>query len=203
MGIRLLLILSLALPVTSLAQTADEGQTLDPNLRMALIQAVETTGGFADRFEAEVWLVDMSTRMARFVDDAEKRMHILKAVHREATRTGLPPELVLSVIQVESAFDRYAISSASALGLMQIMPFWLDEIKSLPAYRGLVASGRLNDNLFDIDTNIWFGCTILKHYLERERGKMWQALARYNGSVGKSWYPSRVFRARDKYWFTQ
>lgn len=203
MGIRLLLILSLALPVASLAQTADEGQTLDPDLRLALIQAVETTGGFADRFEAEVWLVDMSTRMARFVDDAEKRMHILKAVHREATRTGLPPELVLSVIQVESAFDRYAISSASALGLMQIMPFWLDEIKSLPAYRELVSSGRLNDNLFDIDTNVWFGCTILKHYLERERGKMWQALARYNGSVGKSWYPSRVFRARDKYWFTQ
>ena len=145
----------------------------------------------------------MNTRLAPFLQDEQQRIHILKAVHREASRTGLPPELVLSVIEVESRFDRYAISSATALGLMQIMPFWLDEIKTLPAYQQLVESGRLNDNLFDIDTNIWFGCTILKHYRDRERGKIWKALARYNGSVGKSWYPARVFRARDKHWFKQ
>ena len=185
------------------AQTADQRQALDPALLEAFIEATETTQGFADRFEAEVWLVDMSTRLSPFLTDEKQRMHILKAVHREATRTKLPPELVLSVIEVESRFDRYAISSATAMGLMQIMPFWLDEIKTLPAYRGLVESGRLNDNLFDIETNIWFGCTILKHYRDRESGKLWKALARYNGSVGKSWYPTRVFRARDKHWFTQ
>ncbi len=191
------------LPAAAWAQAAGQGQALDPDLLKAFIQAAETTDRFADRFEAEVWLVDMNTRLARFLDNPQQRIQILKAVHREAARTGLPPELILSVIEVESRFDRYAISSASALGLMQIMPFWLEEIKKLPAYRGLVASGRLNDNLFDIDTNIWFGCTILKHYNDRERGKVWKALARYNGSIGKNWYPARVFRARDKHWFKQ
>jgi soluble lytic murein transglycosylase-like protein len=181
----------------------DQGQALDAELLTAFVEAVSATEGFSDRFEAEVWLVDMNTRLAPFLQDEQQRIHILKAVHREASRTGLPPELVLSVIEVESRFDRYAISSATALGLMQIMPFWLDEIKTLPAYQQLVESGRLNDNLFDIDTNIWFGCTILKHYRDRERGKIWKALARYNGSVGKSWYPARVFRARDKHWFKQ
>lgn len=185
------------------AQAADQGQALDPELRGALIEAVQSTDSFANRFDAEVWLVDMSTRMQPFITATDKRMQILRAVHREASRTGLPPELVLSVIEVESRFDRYAISYASALGLMQVMPFWLDEIKKLDAYQGLVETGRLNDNLFDIDTNIWFGCTILKHYLQVEGGNLWKALARYNGSVGKNWYPARVFRARDKHWFKQ
>lgn len=185
------------------AQLTDQGQALDPELREAFINAVQNTNSFADRYDAEVWLVDMDTRMRPFLADTDKRMRILQAVHREATRTGLPPELVLSVIEVESRFDNYAISYASALGLMQIMPFWLDEIKKLDAYKNLVDAGRLNDNLFDIDTNIWFGCTILKHYLQVEKGSLWKALARYNGSVGKNWYPARVFRARDKHWFKQ
>lgn len=181
----------------------DPGPPLDLELRAALVEAIEHTDSFADRFEAEVWLVDMATRLEPFLPDPARRMHLLRAVHREASRTQLPPELVLAVMEVESRFDQWAISSAGALGLMQIMPFWLEEIKNLPAYQSLVQQGRLNDNLMDIDTNIWFGCTILKHYIEVERGHHWRALARYNGSVGKNWYPRRVYRARDKHWFRQ
>ena len=96
---------------------------------------------------------------------------------------------MLSVIQVESNFDRFAVSVAGALGLMQVMPFWLDEI------------GRPGDNLLDIRTNLRFGCTILRYYLDREQGHLSRALARYNGSVGKTWYPDRVFRALRTRWY--
>jgi soluble lytic murein transglycosylase-like protein len=92
---------------------------------------------------------------------------------------------------VESNFDRFAISSAGARGLMQVMPFWLDEI------------GRPDDDLFDIETNLRFGCTILRHYLDRERGDRVRALARYNGSLGQTWYPQRVFTALSQRWFQQ
>jgi soluble lytic murein transglycosylase-like protein len=133
----------------------------------------------------------MSNRLASRVEDPEERLHILRQVHYEARRAGLDPELILSLITVESNFDRFAISSAGAQGMMQIMPFWLDEI------------GHPDDNLFDIATNLRFGCTILSIYLKRERGNMHKALARYNGSVGEHWYPRRVFRALRKTWYHQ
>ena len=98
---------------------------------------------------------------------------------------------MLALINVESNFDRFAISSAGARGLMQIMPFWLNEI------------GRPDDNLFNIHTNLRFGCTILGIYLKREKGNMYRALARYNGSVGKRWYPNRVYLALSKRWYRQ
>jgi soluble lytic murein transglycosylase-like protein len=116
---------------------------------------------------------------------------ILRLAHREARRAGLPPELVLAVINVESNFDRFAISNAGAEGLMQVMPFWLDEI------------GHPDDNLFDIGTNLRLGCTILKLYLKREHGNMHRALARYNGSIGEHWYPQRVFKALRTTWYSQ
>ncbi len=163
----------------------------DAALRAELVRAIESTDSFADRFEAEVWLTDMSRRLAGKVPDAAERLLILKSVHYEATRAGLPPELVLAIIDVESNFDRFAISYAGARGLMQVMPFWLDEI------------GRPGDDLFDIRTNLRLGCTILKHYLDRERGDRTRALARYNGSVGKTWYPQRVFIALSKRWYRQ
>ncbi|MCP5149486.1 MAG: lytic transglycosylase domain-containing protein [Ectothiorhodospiraceae bacterium] len=134
--------------------------------------------------------MDMSGRLSARMPDPRERLVLLRHVHREASRTGLPPELVLAVIEVESNFDRFAISEAGARGLMQIMPFWLDEI------------GRPNDNLFHVATNLRFGCTILRHYLDRERGRLGRALARYNGSLGKTWYPERVFRAMRVRWFT-
>ncbi len=123
---------------------------IDEKLKELLIEAIEDTSGFTDRFDAEVWLLDMSTRMAQQVPDPQEHMEILKHVHQEATRAELEPELVLSVIEVESNFDRFAISWVGARGLMQIMPFWLKEI------------GHPKDNLFDIQTNLRFGCTIFE-----------------------------------------
>ena len=163
----------------------------DASMRQALISAINESDSFADRFDAEVWLTDMSSRLGSRVEDPEERLTILRRVHYEARRANLDPQLVLSLIQVESNFDRFAISSAGAQGLMQIMPFWLDEI------------GKPDDNLFDIETNLRFGCTILSLYLEREKGDMHRALARYNGSVGKHWYPRRVYTALRKRWYQQ
>jgi len=163
----------------------------DDRLRGILIQAIQSSDSFTDRFDAEVWLTDMSHRLHRKVDDPKERLLILKTVHYEASRADLPPELVLAVIDIESNFDHFAISHAGARGLMQVMPFWLDEI------------GRPNDDLFDIHTNLRMGCTILRHYLDRENGNRTKALARYNGSVGKTWYPQRVYRALSKRWYLQ
>jgi soluble lytic murein transglycosylase-like protein len=161
----------------------------DPVLLALLRQAASEADSFTDRFDAQVWLSDMSMRLSRQVQDAEERVAILKRVHYEAKRADLPPELVLAVIDVESNFDRYALSHVGARGLMQIMPFWLEEI------------GRPNDNLFYIDTNLRFGCTILKYYLDLEKGDLQRALGRYNGSLGKRDYPNRVIdRLRNK-WF--
>ena len=163
---------------------------LAPNaeLRQLLRQAVEESDSFQDRFEAEVWLLDMSRRLENFMQDAGKRLQLLKRVHYEASRSGLTPEIVLAIIEVESRFDRFAISSAGAQGLMQVMPFWLKEI------------GRPDDNLFKIETNLRLGCTILKFYLDKEKGNLTRALMRYNGSLGSHRYTTRVYKALDRNW---
>lgn len=161
----------------------------DEKLRVLLSAAVADANSFDDRFDAEVWLVDMSERLRRKMPDDAARIELLKFVHYEASRADLPPELVLAVIDVESNFDRFAISHAGARGLMQIMPFWLDEI------------GRPDDNLFRVRTNLRFGCTILRYYLDKERGDLVRALARYNGSVGKRWYPDRVLDRLRTRWY--
>ena len=161
----------------------------DPELREALRAAANDSESFADRFHAEVWLTDMSRRLARQVKDPEERIKILKLVHLEATRAGLAPELILAVIETESNFDHYAISVAGAIGLMQIMPFWLDEI------------GRPNDNLLHIETNLRYGCTILKFYLDKESGDLRRALGRYNSSLGRRKYPNKVIDKLSKKWF--
>ena len=171
--------------------TAATSERPDEELRRTLIKAIESSDSFKDRFEAEVWLTDMSHRLETRVKDPKERLTILKTVHYEAQRAELEPELVLALIDVESRYDRFAISSAGAQGLMQIMPFWLDEI------------GHPEDNLFHITTNIRLGCTILKYYLNREKGNLYRALARYNGSVGKYWYPNLVFNALSSRWYKQ
>jgi len=182
----LALALLLALPLSLQAATQERP---DDSLRRHLTQVINESDSFKDRFDAEVWLMDMSNRLkSRIPDDAE-RLELLKHVHYEATKAGLHPELVLAVINVESNFDRWAISPVGAQGLMQIMPFWLKEIPEA------------GDNLFDIRTNLRFGCNILKHYLERENNDFNRALARYNGSLGKSWYPNRVFSALRTRWY--
>jgi soluble lytic murein transglycosylase-like protein len=161
----------------------------DPELREALRQAASDSASFTDRFHGEVWLTDMSRRLARQVKDHDERIELLTLVHMEAARVELPPELVLAVIEVESNFDRYAVSVAGALGLMQIMPFWLNEI------------GRPDDNLLHTDTNLRYGCTILRFYLDKENGDLRRALGRYNGSLGKRKYPNKVIDKLSKKWF--
>lgn len=158
-------------------------------LRSLLIHAINDADSFDDRYDAEVWLMDMTSRLQPLVNNTGERLEILRLAHAEATRNDLQPELVLAVIQVESRFDRFAISRAGARGLMQIMPFWLDEI------------GRPQDNLFQIHTNLRLGCTILRYYLDAENGDMVRALARYNGSPGKTWYAQRVFAALRDHWY--
>lgn len=169
---------------------ATEGQ-VNPALREALIRALGSADSFENRYVAEVWLMDMSQRLQARVPDPEFRLELLRQVHYEASRAGLAPELVLALIEVESGFKRWAISSAGARGLMQIMPFWLDEI------------GRPGDNLFELQTNLRFGCTILRYYLDLARGDLTEALARYNGSYGQTWYPGRVYQALDRRWYVQ
>ncbi len=173
---RFIIIVATILCATPMVLASDA----DPELLAKLREAAKEPASFEDRFEAEVWLADMSTRLGNRVKDPDERIRILKGVHAEAERHDLAPELVLAVIEVESNFDHYAISYAGALGLMQVMPFWLDEI------------GRPNDNLFDIDTNLRMGCTILRHYLDKENGDLQRALARYNGSLGRKTYSNKV-----------
>jgi len=177
-------LLAMALPLNAPGEMA-----ADPELRAALLAAVSEADSFEDRFDAEVWLTNMSGRLARQVKDPEERMEILRRVHYEAARVELPPELILAVIDVESNFDRYAISVAGARGLMQIMPFWKDEI------------GRPDDNLHHIDTNLRYGCTILRHYYDKENGDLRRALGRYNGSLGKRKYPNKVIDKLSYKWF--
>lgn len=180
----LCLCLSLVLPAHCLANT----EVHDPELRRLLIEAIKTQDSFDDRFHAEVWLVDMSNRLAPSVPDEAHRLDILKTVHREATRVGIAPELVLAVIDIESRFDRFAISRAGAQGLMQIMPFWLDEI------------GLKDDNLVNIKTNLRMGCTILKYYMDMENHDLIKALARYNGSTGRRVYGDKVLDVLRERW---
>lgn len=161
---------------------------IDDELRQQLKTAIAAADSFEDRFEAEVWLTAMSHKLKRYIKDPEERLYILRNVHREAKRASLEPELVLAVIQIESAFDPYAVSVVGAQGMMQVMPFWKKEI------------GRPDDSLINIETNLRYGCTILKHYLDREKGKLAPALARYNGSYGSGKYPRKVMRAWIDYW---
>ena len=143
---------------------------------------------FASEAEGMAWLADMSKRLEKHVPDATAREDLLTTVHYEATRAGLDPQLVLGVIQVESGFRKYAVSKAGARGYMQVMPFWTTLI------------GESGHNLFKLRTNLRYGCTILRHYLDVERGDAFRALGRYNGSLGKSRYPNAVLRAWSGKW---
>jgi soluble lytic murein transglycosylase-like protein len=162
---------------------------VDPRLRQLLSDAINSSESFDDRFHAEVWLMDMSNRLERYVKDEELRLNMLKQIHLEATRADLQPELVLALIEIESHFDTYAISKSGAQGMMQVMPFWLDEI------------GRPDDNLIDMKTNLRMGCTILKYYMDMENNNLHRALARYNGSLGSRVYSDKVLIALRERWY--
>ncbi len=147
--------------------------------------------GFTNPYTAQVWLADMSTRLSTFIPDRRFRIRLLEDVRYAALREGLRPRIVLAVIQVESAFNPYAISTSGALGLMQVMPFWTQR---LPYHKR---------NLFLVRTNLRYGCHILRHYLNRHQGNLSAALAAYNGSNGLPYYPDRVYAALHARWFRQ
>jgi len=184
-------LLPMACPGVFAAETsATAGAAERGALRAFLARTLSDTSSFADRFAAEVWLLDMSTRLRPLVPDAERRLELLNQIHAAASRSELPPELVLAVIEVESRFDRFAVSRAGAQGLMQVMPFWKQEL------------GREDDNLTDNRTNLEYGCRILQFYLQREKGNLHRALAAYNGSSGSRRYSNRVQRAWQARWRT-
>ncbi|WP_370659608.1 lytic transglycosylase domain-containing protein [Gilvimarinus gilvus] len=185
-SLKLLLLgaLVFALSKSSLAQTPEK---IDAELAELLKNHIEQADSFIDRFDAEAWLMLMDGRLKRYVKDSDERLTLLRTVHKEATAAGVKPELVLAVIEVESHFDRFALSPVGAQGMMQIMPFWKHEI------------GRPEDNLIDLTTNLRYGCIILKHYIDRADGHLAEALARYNGSYGSYRYSAKVMDAWDNW----
>jgi soluble lytic murein transglycosylase-like protein len=185
-----LLVLAALSPRYAWAATDDresEGQNREA-LRKFLENTIHASDSFTDRYDAEVWLVDMDTRLATFIEQPDERLLLLRQIHAAATRSDLAPELVLAVIEVESHFDRFAVSPAGAQGLMQVMPFWKEEI------------GRPRDNLTDNATNLDYGCRILQFYLQREEGALHRALAAYNGSSGSRRYSNKVATAWKNRW---
>ena len=157
-------------------------------LHKAVSDARPPTSSFRSSLEAADWLSEMSRRLEKRIPNHEYRIDLLRSVHYEATRAGLDPQLVLGLMQVESGFRKYAVSSAGARGYMQVMPFWVKLI------------GRPDDSLFDLRTNLRYGCTILRHYLDIEKGDLYRALGRYNGSLGKAEYPNMVRAAWQAQW---
>lgn len=143
---------------------------------------------FDNASEGRAWLEDMSARLKKRIPDESYRHEFLISVHYEATRAGLDPQLVLGLIQVESGFKKYAVSSVGARGYMQVMPFWVKAI------------GTAEHNLFSMRLNLRYGCTILRHYLDIEHGDYFRALGRYNGSLGKAEYPNLVIGAWKRHW---
>jgi soluble lytic murein transglycosylase-like protein len=157
-------------------------------LHKAVSDAPPPSSSFSNPMDAVEWLSEMSPRLEKRIPNREYRLDLLRSVHYEATRAGLDPQLVLGLMQVESGFRKYAVSSAGARGYMQVMPFWVKLI------------GRPDDKLFDLRTNLRYGCTILRHYLDIEKGDIYRALGRYNGSLGKPEYPNMVRAAWQKQW---
>lgn len=146
-----------------------------------------TISSFNNKTEEILWLSLAKKHLMKFSHNIDDVDTLLKTIHYESTRAGLDPFLILGLIQIESGFKKYALSSVGAKGYMQVMPFWVDLI------------GKKDNNLFHLRTNLRFGCTILRHYLDIEKGNMFRALGRYNGSLGKEQYPNAIFAAEAKF----
>lgn len=178
------LLLLLAAPVFAGAQKEEMlSASVQTAMQRSISDAAEPRLIFSSPLEEQAWMTAMSGKLAKKIPDEFMRRKLLTAIHYEATRAGLDPQLVLGLIYVESGFNRYAISSVGARGLMQVMPFWVRQI------------GNNQQNLLDMHTNLRYGCTILRHYLDIENGDLFRALGRYNGSLGKPEYPNMVYGA--------
>ena len=157
-------------------------------LQHSIADQASPSAGFSSPREEHIWMRAMSSRMAKYIPDSERRLKFLRTVHYEASRAGLDPQLVLGLIEVESHFRKYAISRAGARGYMQVMPFWVKQI------------GTHGQDLFHLRTNLRYGCTILRYYLDMEKGDLYRALGRYNGSLGRPTYPNKVRHAWLRHW---
>lgn len=181
----------LAAPGTAFAG-AQVYEPLAASVQAALSKAVSDRAPRRSAFRSKLDEIDWLTAMSRQLDirirDHKSRIAFLKSVHYEASRAGLDPQLVLGLIQVESGFKKYAVSAAGARGFMQVMPFWVKLI------------GAKGDDLFDLRKNIRYGCVILRHYLDLEKGDLYRALGRYNGSLGRPEYPRAVEAAWKNQW---
>jgi soluble lytic murein transglycosylase-like protein len=188
---KLIWLLLLLFPLAAQAG-AQMYEPLSTSVRASMYKAVSDSvprhTAFSSPVEGANWLDEMSRRLEKRIPDESRRLDFLKTVHYEASRAGLDPQLVLGLIQVESGFKKYAVSSAGARGYMQVMPFWVQLI------------GSKENNLFHIRTNLRYGCTILRHYLDIEKGDLYRALGRYNGSLGRPEYPTLVVGAWRKHW---
>ena len=175
------------------AQANQQYEPLSASVSAVLNSSVADTASprlaFDDEMDGAVWLADMSTRLRKYIDDETTRRDFLVTVHYEATRAGLDPQMVLALIQVESAFRKFAVSKAGARGYMQVMPFWVKLLGEPDSH-----------NLFHLRTNLRYGCVILRHYIDIEDGNLFRALGRYNGSLGKAKYPNKVRLAWNKTW---
>src|SRR5277367_370631 len=172
------------------AGTAGADEQRDPELKALLQKIIGSSDCFTDKYESEVWYKSMEPRLAQFVPTHEERVEILNHVYCEAKRDPslqIPPDLVLALMEVESRFDRWAVSPAGAVGLMQVMPFW-------PRQLGV------QNQLVKVAPNIRMGCEILRYYLRAENHNWSRALARYNGSVGRNTYPALVMQRWQKAW---
>jgi len=181
-----------ALLVSSTAHAgAQVEEQLAPSVATVLSQAVSDSpvpARYAEGIQVRTWLNAMSPRLANRIADVNERNDFLATVHYEATRAGLDPQLVLAVIQHESGFKKYAVSTAGARGYLQVMPFWTKLI------------GSAGHNLFHLRTNLRYGCVILRHYVDIEKGDLFRALGRYNGSLGRPEYPDAVLANLTRYW---
>jgi soluble lytic murein transglycosylase-like protein len=188
----LAVLLALCLPTGAQAGNQDE-EKLSDSARASLQASIADRAAPVLNFRsgadnAYKWLDEMSRRLEKRIPDRKQRIELLKTVQYEATRAGLDPQLVLGVMQVESGFKKYAVSSAGARGYLQVMPFWIKVI------------GEPHHNLFALRTNLRYGCVILRYYLDRENGDFFRALGRYNGSLGKADYPNLVLGAWKGAW---
>ncbi len=178
---------------TSTAQAGAQQYTpLSASVRALLQQSIADQAApklaFDSEYDAEAWLGEMSRRLQKRMPDEQLRKDFLTTVHYEATRAGLDPQMVMGLIEVESRFHKYAVSRAGARGYMQVMPFWVNQI------------GTRDQDLFHLRTNLRYGCTILRYYLDLERGNLFRALGRYNGTLGRPDYPNRVRNAWLHHW---
>ena len=187
---KFIMLLAFLVPIISYAGN-QQYEELKLETQQLMSQMIADTppkfSSFNDKEDENLWMSSMKKHLLHFsrnVDDADV---LLKTVHYEATRSGLDPVLVLGLMQVESGFKKYALSPVGAKGYMQVMPFWVDLI------------GKKDHNLFHLRTSLRYGCTILRHYLDIEKGNMSRALGRYNGSLGKSEYPNAVFSAASQF----